>query len=663
MLKKHKFRFWATTNQVSCFVDLQNTSFDLNPGHKTMYNNMLRKNLLFIFFGLLSYSLSAQHEGDIWYFGKNFGLDFRMGEPVLLKDGAMNTHEGCASISDAKGNLLFYTDGVNVWNRNHEVMPNGTGLDGHVSATQSAVIVPKPRSRSTYYIFTIDAAENDLRGGLKYTEINMIADGGLGDVKYKNKALFPNTCEKITAVVNQNQKDFWVITHEWNSNRFVCYNVTEKGVEEAPYISEAGTAVKGNPQNGAGYLKASPKGDILAMTFYEENRVELFDFDNSTAEVKKRFKLPAKTPGAYGVEFSPNGERLYIGSFETGVIEQYNLNLPDKKAIIKSRYEINKPSNFNLGAIQVGPDGRIYTSNLHGAYIGVILNPNSYGTRTRYNTRKIKIGKNNGRLGLPTFIQTYFSEGSTKKRKLKPKPGSEPVVTQTQTTIEEPEAEVPVPRPMPLYLTVLVKEKIFADPDDPNSEVLGLKALDQVRLDMDTGKKQLNYQLKEDGKKRLRLNPKASYKFLANRNGYLTNHAHFVPEEGIENQTLEIILEKIFKEKEIVLENIYYDYDKANLRSEAFPELEKLLRILEDNTDIRVQISSHTDCRGEEKYNEKLSQDRAQSVVDYLVSNGINASRLVAKGYGENLPAIDCSCTSCNEDQHQQNRRTTFKIL
>ena len=180
---------------------------------------------------------------------------------------------------------------------------------------------------------------------------------------------------------------------------------------------------------------------------------------------------------------------------------------------------------------------------------------------------------------------------------------------------------------------------------------------------MDTGKKNIAYQLEADGRKKLRLNLDDTYQFLASREGYLNNNALFIPEEDKENQTIEIILEKIFKEKEIVLDNIYYDYDKANLRSEAFPELEKLLTLLNNNSTIKIQLSAHTDCRGEEDYNEKLSQDRAQSVVDYLVSNGISANRLVAKGYGEQVPAVNCDCGKCDETQHQKNRRTTFKVL
>ena len=78
---------------------------------------------------------------------------------------------------------------------------------------------------------------------------------------------------------------------------------------------------------------------------------------------------------------------------------------------------------------------------------------------------------------------------------------------------------------------------------------------------------------------------------------------------------------------------------------------------------INIQLSSHTDCRGEEQYNTDLSQKRAQSAIEYLMSKGIPASRLVAKGYGETQLVDTCNCEQCDEAQHQKNRRTTFKVL
>lgn len=620
-----------------------------------------------VLFSLCSIHLLGQGEGDYWYFGKGLGLDFSKEPSTLLTNGAMQTDEGCASISDAGGNLLFYTDGQKVWNGRHEIMKNGEGLQGHFSATQSAVIIPKPRSRSTYYIFTIDAAENNLVGGLRYTEINMVAEGGLGAVKYKNKPLASPTCEKITAAVNQNGKDFWVIAHGWGNNNFYAFSVTEKGVEEAAVISSAGTKIKGdNAQAGAGYMKASPNGEHIAVTLYNENRVELFNFDNSIGEVTEWLRLPKEIEQAYGVEFSPNSAVLYAGSFATGRIVQYNLGLDSKKAISNSGVEVCKPSNYNMGAIQLAPDGRIYTTSLHYSYLSVIHDPNDLGSRCRYRARYIKIGKNKGRLGLPSFIQTYFNDGANQRRKTwreeEARRRREAAMAKQVPMQTEKMETTTADLPPPTQVCIQVKEKIFNSPDDPNSGVQSLRLLSEATLKMQVGAKVLDYDLKT-GETKLQLSPERRYELQARKSGYLSQVGEYKARPGIKLDTVVIVLDRIFPEKEIVLDNIYYDYDRANLRLEAFPELGKLVKVLQDNIEIRIQISAHTDCRGEEEYNESLSQRRAQSVVEYLVGEGIARDRLMAKGYGESLPASDCDCRACTKEDHQRNRRTTFKIL
>ena len=111
--------------------------------------------LIFIFFFLSSTFLFAQGEANVWYFGENAGLDFNSGSPVSLNNGKLNTVEGCATISDNNGNLLFYTDGIIVYDRNHNIMQNGTGLHGDPSSTQSALIVPKPLDPNIYFVFTV----------------------------------------------------------------------------------------------------------------------------------------------------------------------------------------------------------------------------------------------------------------------------------------------------------------------------------------------------------------------------------------------------------------------------------------------------------------------------------------------------------------------------
>jgi outer membrane protein OmpA-like peptidoglycan-associated protein len=91
--------------------------------------------------------------------------------------------------------------------------------------------------------------------------------------------------------------------------------------------------------------------------------------------------------------------------------------------------------------------------------------------------------------------------------------------------------------------------------------------------------------------------------------------------------------------------------------------LDTLTQLLSDNPDIRIQLNSHTDCRGEEESNQELSQARAQAAVDYLIRNGIGRNRLTAQGFGESRPEIECLCELCTEEEHQANRRTSFTIL
>lgn len=111
------------------------------------------------------------------------------------------------------------------------------------------------------------------------------------------------------------------------------------------------------------------------------------------------------------------------------------------------------------------------------------------------------------------------------------------------------------------------------------------------------------------------------------------------------------------------LDNIFYDYNKWDIRSDAALELDKLVATLMDNPTVRIELSSHTDCRGKDAYNRSLSDKRAKSAVDYIVSKGIARERIVGKGYGESKPVTQCVCEKCTEEEHQQNRRTEFKVL
>lgn len=124
----------------------------------------------------------------------------------------------------------------------------------------------------------------------------------------------------------------------------------------------------------------------------------------------------------------------------------------------------------------------------------------------------------------------------------------------------------------------------------------------------------------------------------------------------------DIPMKKIIQDEAILLENIYYDYDKWHIRKDARPALENLVRILKRNP-IIIELGSHTDSRGKDEYNMSLSDKRAKSAVDYIVSRGIKISRITAKGYGESQLVNNCDDgVKCSEKEHQENRRTEFKV-
>ena len=222
-----------------------------------------------------------------------------------------------------------------------------------------------------------------------------------------------------------------------------------------------------------------------------------------------------------------------------------------------------------------------------------------------------------------------------------------------------------------IVLDFRVYRKQYEDPNDPGSRVLMRVPLPEARIKVtENDVIQVETDADRYGMMTVKLKPDNKYKFFVSSDGYFNNETSFNTmdfridsSKYIQRVEVQILLEKIFTNKEVVLENIYYDYDKWDIRADAEPTLDELSAMLELNPNIRIQLSSHTDCRGENAYNQDLSQKRAASAVNYLIQKGIDQDRLTPLGYGENVPAVDCNCDDCSEDQHQANRRTTFKVL
>lgn len=380
----------------------------------------------------LEYTNYNSKRSNVWYFGNYAGLNFNT-EPVsVLTDGAMLSREGCSSICDTAGNLMFYTNGATVWNKDHDIMDNGTDLmvvlvpSNPPHPTQAGVIVPKPGNSNQYYIFTVPCMWTSPSYDMyfRYALVDMSYNGGLGKVIEKDVQLGSyNASERITAVAHQNGNDIWVINREDNTNRFRSYLITSSGIDTSNVVTnELGAVSSGNCNMGC--LKASPDGKKLAMGYWCDGagaHFELYDFNNSTGVISNLNDLGypsgASRYTAYGIEFSPDGSLLYGSTHMNYKIYQWNLQAGDNTAIKNSITLIGTTSNY-VGSLQLAPNGKIYCSlsidgNTGYHTIGVIDNPNTLGTGCSYVNNGIRVdvdytGANLSRQGFPNFIQSFL---------------------------------------------------------------------------------------------------------------------------------------------------------------------------------------------------------------------------------------------------------------
>ncbi len=346
-------------------------------------------------------------EASIWYFGNKAGLKFVEGQvfPTALSDATLlDAPEGTTTLCDTAGTLQFYVGSAGiatnaqstVFNRNHVAMENGEDIIGGSSSTQNGIVQKRPGSNSVYYLFTVAQQENTLSHGkgFYYSVVDMAANGGLGwvDPAQKNVMIVDSITEKVSATLHRNGQDIWILSHRWRTNEFVAVRLSAAGVS-APVITRIGI----DHQFVRGALKLSPNGNMFACALTEGQNiagtgsgkahfVQLGRFNNLTGEVESVFHIKLNDGngfGPYGVEFSPDNSKLYVGDRKGIRILQYNMLAgADSAAIIASEYEISTGTgtgSYTPGSLQTGPDGRIYVSKTGGAsggYLACITLPN-----------------------------------------------------------------------------------------------------------------------------------------------------------------------------------------------------------------------------------------------------------------------------------------------
>ncbi len=369
---------------------------------------------------------------NIWYFGNGAGIDFNEVEgldppPRSITDPhAMNAPEGTSTISDANGDVLFYSDGETMWNRENEEMPNGTEIGGDNVSTQSVMIIPFVDDETLYYVFTTQEVYGENTFELKYSVVDMKEDVGLGDVILKDVVLYSRSTERLAAI--ESGDGYWLISHEYGNNTFRSYGITTEGIT-TPFLSSAGAVHSFNdPLSGQGGMKFSSDGERVAVALVEGSAdfVEVFDFEPTTGRiVEMEFRLDLNegedlNDEVYDVHFSPGGGKLFAslnnrnGGSVGGRIIEYrvdSLSTEESRLASKTNITTNTNINANIGQIQTGPDGNLYVA------VEVPGNPgatnfvssisavdDTLGTST-FSPQIVALTTGNSRLGLPNFVQ------------------------------------------------------------------------------------------------------------------------------------------------------------------------------------------------------------------------------------------------------------------
>lgn len=343
----------------------------------------------------------AQGQNNFWAFGIRCGFDFSGGAPALVYTG-MATSEGCASVCDSLGHLLFYSDGNRVFDRNNDTMPHGKGLlgntggwaTGYGSSTQGVTIVPVIDDPEHYYIFTTDCVESltpTYLGYLRCNIVDMRLNNGLGDIdtNVKNKIIASHIGEKAFAVRGAGCYN-WLITHRYGSDEFLSFKIDASGLDTVPVISSVTTldSIREYSYDG-GEIKVAPDKKIL-ITEADYGYMELFSFDNSTGRISNARFLDSVLGIGYGLEWSPDATKLYISNF-AGPIRQYDFSLmPDVNAVRASVVTLGDSGSY--GTMRLGPDGKIYLPKANRNTMYCINKPNLKGTACQVDTLSFNPG-------------------------------------------------------------------------------------------------------------------------------------------------------------------------------------------------------------------------------------------------------------------------------
>ena len=370
------------------------------------------------------FTMNAQLQNANWYFGNQAGLNFNDGTtpPTELTNSAMSTTGGCVTVSDDTGNLLFYTNGVTILDRDHGIMTNGSGLFGSPTVSQSVVVVPKPDDAAKYYVFTNQGKEVG-SNGLSYSVVDVVNISDIHvETSQKNIALLAFSSEKLTTVFNPTDSSYWLIsfapgTDPSHSDTFYSFKVNSLGIT---LINQSTFSfLPDEDAHTGGQLKISPDGTALAMvhnTRGEANEnVYSFDFDITTGIVSSQVTYPIDNVlYCYGLEFSPDSDKFYVTSTHqksdgAPVNDVYQIWYRNAETNYYPVQYIGS-GNTTSYSLQLALDGFIYGAN-NTDELNVIYNPNGICQNASFESNAIQLNGKIAIKGLPQLVP-YNSLGA-----------------------------------------------------------------------------------------------------------------------------------------------------------------------------------------------------------------------------------------------------------
>ena len=398
--------------------------------------------IIFILFS--SVNLFSQRETENWYFGNYASLNFSDNILNITNNSNAIAPKGCSSISDKEGNLLFYTNGSEVFNKNHKRMSAAVKLESDSSTSQNSIIIPKPGSTTIFYIFTVKTeidpppllgksknVQNlkDEPIGLYYSIIDITRNNNLGEIIESNILIQENVAEKISAVHHKNGRDIWIITHGKESSSDEYFNMFYSILVTPDNINPAVKSDLGEQylKDKKGYIKLSPNGEHIGLATFSSGAM-LLNFDNENGAITNPRRLIlirdleiGLIMSAYGVAFSQNSKKVYFqANKSSGGSRLFQFDI--EKSLTDPSFDELIEINRNSGALQLAYNGKIYNvvndgeTALEGSeYLSEISNAENEDFIFREDIIDLSTVNNQttrsavlSRLGLPNFIQSYF---------------------------------------------------------------------------------------------------------------------------------------------------------------------------------------------------------------------------------------------------------------